>query len=250
MTTHAPPPRILADQQTEAFDVEYVIPQLWALIEPHLNARLGRPSRFLDVGGGNGVFTDRVLDAFPQSNGVIVEPSQTLRERNAPRPNKTLVPGTFQSAVLDPGQRFDVIFFNWVLHHFVGDSYAKTQALQLAGLRRARDLLTVDGCVVVFENYYPGLLIDDLPSWIIYTLTASRLLKRVSQRLGANTAGVGVCFHSRNAWLAKVTAAGLVVEAIHPGYRYGNLTPLKRFLLHMREAQVGAIIGGPGSVAP
>jgi SAM-dependent methyltransferase len=242
----APPPRVLADQQTEAFDVEYVIPQLWALIEPHLKVRLDRPSRFLDVGGGNGVFTDRVLDAFPQSAGVIVEPSQTLRERNVPRPSKTLVPGTFQAAALDPGSRFDVIFFNWVLHHFVGDSYAKTQALQRQGLADARSLLTDDGCVVVFENYYPGLLIDDLPSWIIYTLTASRLLTPFSRRLGANTAGVGVCFHSRAAWLAKVVQAGLVVEATHPGYRYGNLTPLKRLLLHMGEAQVGAIIARRG----
>ena len=245
MPTQVPPPRILADQQTEAFDVEYVIPQLWALIEPHLGPRLGRPSRFLDVGGGNGVFTDRVLDAYPQSAGVIVEPSQTLRERNLPRPTKTVVAGTFQAAELDPALRFDVIFFNWVLHHFVGDSYAKTQALQRQGLARACALLKRDGCVVVFENYYPGLLIDDLPSRLIYGLTASRLLSSLSRRLGANTAGVGVCFHSRAAWLAKVTQAGLVVEATHPGYRYGNLTPLKRLLLHMREAQVGAIIARP-----
>jgi len=245
--THATPPRLLADQQTEAFDVEYVIPQLWALIEPYLAARLGRASsRFLDIGGGNGVFTDRVLDAFPQSAGVIVEPSQTLRERNLPRPSKTLVAGTFQGARFDPGQRFDVIFFNWVLHHFVADSYAQTQALQLQGLVDARNLLTADGCLVIFENYYPGLAVDDLPSRIIYTLTASRLLQAFTRRLGANTAGVGVCFHSRAAWLNKVEQAGLRLEATHPGYRYGNLSAAKRLLLHMGQAQVGAIIAGRG----
>ena len=246
MQTHATPPRLLADQQTEAFDVEYVIPQLWVLIEPYLNARLGRPSRFLDIGGGNGVFTDRVLDAFPQTQGVIVEPSRTLRERNLPRPSKTLVPGTFQAAAFDPERCFDVIFFNWVLHHFVADTYGQTQRLQLQGLMDARNLLTADGIVVIFENYYPGLLIDDLPSRLIYTLTASRLLKAFTQRLGANTAGVGVCFHSRTAWLRKVAQAGLQVEGTHPGYHYGTLSPTKRLLLHMGQAEVGAIIARRG----
>ncbi|HYN79031.1 MAG TPA: class I SAM-dependent methyltransferase, partial [Lamprocystis sp. (in: g-proteobacteria)] len=108
MQTNTTPPRLLADQQTEAFDVEYVIPQLWALIEPHLDRRLSGPSRFLDIGGGNGVFTDRVLDAYPQASGVIVEPSQGLRERNLPRSSKTLVSGTFQGARFDPDQPFDV----------------------------------------------------------------------------------------------------------------------------------------------
>lgn len=242
MQTTTTPPRLLADQQTEAFDVEYVIPQLWALIEPHLEPRLARPSRFLDVGGGNGIFTDRVLDAYPQAEGVIVEPSQTLRERNLPRPSKTLVSGTFQGAAFDPRHRFDVIFFNWVLHHFVADTYRQTQALQLQGLIDARNLLAPGGILVIFENYYPGLLIDDLPSRLIYTLTASRLLKAFTQRLGANTAGVGVCFHSLHAWLSKVSQAGLTVEATHPGYRYGTLSPAKRLMLHMRNAEVGAII--------
>ncbi|HYN79130.1 MAG TPA: hypothetical protein VES73_15210, partial [Lamprocystis sp. (in: g-proteobacteria)] len=106
----------------------------------------------------------------------------------------------------------------------------------------ARKLLAKDGILVVFENYYPGLLFDDLPSRLIYTLTASTLLKSFTERLGANTAGVGVCFHSMKAWLIKVKQAGLAVDATQPGYRYGNLTPLKRLLLHMRSAEVGVII--------
>ncbi len=64
----------LSELQTAEFDVEYVTDELWETLLRALAPYLGRPSRFLDVGGGNGLFVDRVTNAFPQSCGTMWSP--------------------------------------------------------------------------------------------------------------------------------------------------------------------------------
>ncbi|HEX3370509.1 MAG TPA: class I SAM-dependent methyltransferase, partial [Candidatus Cybelea sp.] len=105
-------------------------------------------------------------------------------------------------------QRFDVVFFNLSLHHFIGKSYADTRRNQRNALAQAVSLLAPGGRLVVTENLYDGLVIDNLPGWIVYTLTASGFLAPVIKRLGANTAGCGVCYHSAGAWRNEFARLG------------------------------------------
>ncbi|WP_152432438.1 hypothetical protein [Vibrio aquimaris] len=97
-------------------------------------------------------------------------------------------------------QDYDMIQFNWVLHHFIAHSYAETHALELEGLRSAYNMLGSEGIVIIFENFYEGKEHTNSPGKLIYQLTSSKLLKPVTSALGANTAGVGVCFNSELHW--------------------------------------------------
>lgn len=238
--------RTLSEDQTRSFDVEYVDDDLWRLLSARLEGRLDRPdSTALDVGGGNGVFVDRILETFPEARVTNIEPASNLAARNRSHPRKRVVGDTFQNAVLDIAEKFDVIFFNWVLHHFVVSGYRNTRDCQVDALRHAQVMLRDNGVVAIFENLYSGNTIDNLPSRIIYELTRSRALKGVTSRLGANTAGVGVCFHSQAGWRQLLDEAGFEIESVTPCYSYGALSPLKRGLLHLRDSRVALIIARP-----
>ncbi len=59
---------------------------------------------------------------------------------------------------------------------------------------------------------YDGAVFDALPSHLIYELTASKALAGITWRMGANTAGVGVCFRSKRGWEKVIDQAGLTVR--------------------------------------
>lgn len=170
----------------------------------------------------------------------MLEPDEYLLSRNRKHLRKNIVQGTFQSAELS-SYGFDVIQFNWVLHHFVSDSYAKTRALQLAALREAKQLLRPGGRIIILENFYDGFLFDNLPSRLIYSLTASKWLSPLIKHAGANTAGVGVCFNSKKTWEKAIQEAEFNHIQIEHCYDFSELGWLKRNLLGINKQHVGVI---------
>lgn len=185
--------RILSEAQTKAFDLEIVDEELWSVLKPVLTRHLTGPSkRIVDVGGGNGMFIDRVLQAFSTTEAILVEPAPNLVKANRPSLRKTVLQSTFQQFGLRNVEPVDVIFFNWMLHHLVLDSYEATTHTQSDALILARNMLKPGGRLIVFEQLYNGSRFDDLPGRLIYELTSLRRLAPLVARLGANTAGVGV----------------------------------------------------------
>ena len=78
----------------------------------------------LDLGGGNGVFADQLIDRFPSSDVTILDISSNLLKKNRPSSRKKLINGSIEyMAEILEGHRFDCIAMNWVLHHLVGESY-------------------------------------------------------------------------------------------------------------------------------
>ncbi|MFV0306517.1 MAG: class I SAM-dependent methyltransferase [Desertimonas sp.] len=172
---------------------------------------------FLDLGGGHGAFADRVLAAFPDASAVGGDTGTPLRDRNRPHPNKTVreIDATrLADAEVD---RQDVVFLNWVLHHLVvtGD-YHRTRQTIVRALTDVRWRLRPGGRVSVYENLYEGPLGVNLPGRLIFGLTSMRVLAPLTGRLGANTAGVGVCFHSERAWRKIFEDAGYEVVVATP----------------------------------
>lgn len=232
--------RVLSDEQASAFDFEILDEELWSVLKPVLTQQLTGPSKhILDVGGGNGMFVDRVLEAFPTTEATLVEPAPNLVKANRPNPRKTVLQSTFQQVGLRDAKPVDVVVFNWVLHHFVVDSYKATTQTQCDALILARKMLKPGGRLIVFEQLYNGSKIDDLPGRIIYGLTSQRRLAPLTARLGANTAGVGVCFHSERGWRELFARAGLSVNGFTPCYAMGAMTRWKRLALGLRETRVG-----------
>jgi len=233
--------RRLADSQLANFDKEYVGERKWAALRACIDRDFsGRPFSFLDIGGGNGLFADRVLATYSNSRGTVLDNAEILLRKNKDWPDrKTIVCGSAENLeTLFAGERFDIIFMNWVLHHLVGESYASTTENVRRLLHGAGSLLHPNGRISIFEHMYDGLVIDNLPSHIIYHLTSSRRLSSLIRRWGANTAGVGVCFRSRKAWLDIIRDAGL--DAVE--YSEGSRWPIRlahRLLLHMGNVRGG-----------
>jgi ubiquinone/menaquinone biosynthesis C-methylase UbiE len=226
--------RMLDDDQLRTFDTEHICEKEWATIKPVFDAQFaGRPFTFVDVGGGNGLFGDMLLDAYPGARGVIIDPAEVLLRENQRHPRKEVLLARAENLDELFGERkFDLILFNWILHHLVLDSYAKTVELQRTVLAKARGLLKPGGVISVLENLYEGTIVDGVPSRLIFELTKSTLLKSVVSLLGANTAGCGVCFRSRKAWQEDAEDAGLSVDT------FVEMTPkpigrLKELLLHV-----------------
>jgi hypothetical protein len=87
-----------------------------------------------------------------------------------------------------------------LLHHLIGNSYLDTRKNMYTAIDTIVPLLTDRGRVSIFENMYNGLFIDGLPSLLIFTLTSSKAIAGFIKKMGANTAGVGVCFLSQKQW--------------------------------------------------
>lgn len=229
--------RKLDQSQEAAFDQEYVDDAMWARVRPSLDPAAAKMRRILDVGGGNGVFADRLLDEFPQAEGVVLDVSADLLGRNRESPRKKLVCGSglALSQLFQPAT-FDLVCFNWVLHHFVGDTYAESRAMQLEGLRSARRLLAPGGAISIFENGYSGWPMLPSSGRIIYEVTRSKIAAPFARFGGANTAGTGVCFASDAEWRETFREAGLEVVS-STVVRQWSVT-LKRSLLNAPHVRV------------
>jgi SAM-dependent methyltransferase len=234
--------RKLGDSQTSAFDTDYVEGRRWDSVKARVEQEfLGGDFSFLDVGGGNGRFADRLLLEYPSARGTVLDNSEVLLSRNEDNARKTLLCASVENLSEIKG-RFDLISMHWLLHHLVGESYGQTRRNQLNALRSLRQLLTPRGRISVFENMYQGWLLEELPGWLIYQLTAARPIAAVSRRMGANTAGVGVCFLSRRQWLATFRDAGFeVLHYTEPDNWVWPLRPEWRLLLHLRHIRVGHV---------
>lgn len=233
--------RLLSQHQTDDFDTEYVNSSMFQLVEDHVNQESYKYTcpRLLDIGGGNGAYCDRFLHRYPNWRCTLVEPERSLINKNSYNQHKTLLNQTYQT--LSNNVICDAIQFNWVLHHFVSDSYSKSCQAQQEGLEKAFKLLAPGGSILVFENFYEGNPLVELPSLLIYEMCASKLLERIAGKLGANTAGVGVCFHSEQYWRKLLIEAGFINVRVHHCYDFGNLSSIKKFILTLKHQRVGFI---------
>jgi len=235
--------RVLTESQLQTFDEDYVTPELFEAIAGEINREFpDRSFAFLDVGGGQGFFADALLARFPRATATVLDNSSSLLFKNASDPRKRLVLAS--AAELSSqirNQAFDIIFFNLSLHHFVGGSYYQSRQFQRNALAQAQTLLAKGGRIAVTENLFDGLLLPDLPGYLIYRLTSSRVLAPVIRRLGANTAGCGVCFLSSAGWRKEFRSVRLHETAFR-AVRYADESfwpALKMRLLSVRSISRG-----------
>ncbi len=234
------PMRKLADHQVEAFDREYVDTDRLSVISSRIDADFPDGNfTFLDVGGGNGRFADQLLERYSSARGTVLDNSETLLARNRLDPRKKLILGSAGDLQQVQGT-FDVVCMHWLLHHLVGNSYSESRANQLRTLRQLSDLLNVGGRVSVFENDYIGWLTDSLPPYLIFAATASRVLAPAARRLGANTAGVGVCFNSQGGWREMMAASELqVLNRTEPDRWKRRLRWHSKVFVGLKDVRVG-----------
>jgi SAM-dependent methyltransferase len=234
--------RKLDDTQAAAFNEDYAEGGRWDAVKACIDRDFaGGDFSFLDIGGGNGRFADRLLLRYPNARGTVLDNSQVLLALNVPNERKDLICKSVES-VSDIKDRFDLISVHWLLHHLVGESYSQTRRNQMRTLRALRALLTPRGRISVFENMYQGWVREGLPGWLSYHITSARRIAWVVSRMGANTAGVGVCFLSKREWLTTFHETGLeVLSYAEPDNWVWPLRLEWRILLHLKHIRVGHV---------
>jgi SAM-dependent methyltransferase len=219
--------RVLDKSQVESFDTEYVNEEMWSTLQMILNERetiIGSSFSFLDIGGGNGKFTDRILSVFSESHGCLAD-----------NPRKTVIEVNVEEIkTLFPEQKFDIIFMNWVLHHFVKGGYRTTMRTQVDILTQAKDLLSKNGRIIVLENLPDGLFGETVCSFIINRVTSSKIFAPIVKKMGGNTAGVGICFLGERQWSKQFLLAGLRIEKITKFAKW-SLNPIKKIALTIKS---------------
>ena len=232
--------RRLDGEQLAQFDTHYIAGTRIEAIDRMI--RRDFPSgdfTVLDVGGGNGTFADQVLDRHGGAQVTVLDNADSLLAANSAHPRKRLVRGSVEEmGRLLAGESFDLISFNFSIHHFVSDSYARSRSAQAAALRGARSLMSGRGRISVFENVCEGYVAPPFSGWLIYRLTAARAIAPLVRRLGANTAGCGVLFLTEEAIRADAERAGLRVIEIEDDPRDKPLSIAKRRLLLMKVWRV------------
>ena len=230
----------LDDQQVLDFDTDYIQDDDWHKLVEYLRVLFPEGDfSFLDIGGGNGVFCDKILDTFPKSTAVLLDNSEYLISLNKPSERKRIICDSVENMdKVFTSEKFDVIFLNLVLHHFVSNSYKATYKNVVNTFIRLKPLLSSRGYVYVFEDFYNGLIFDGLSGYLIFRLTSSKMLAGLTRKLGANTGGVGVCFRSRKQWGKIIKECEY--EIIHEGKSHLFKFPLyKKLLLHLGKVNMG-----------
>ena len=82
----------LENNQLETFNKEYVNEERWPIVKQMIDQSFpeGRFS-FLDIGGGNGIFTDKILAHYPEAVGTLLDNAEVLLEMNKSHPRKKLI---------------------------------------------------------------------------------------------------------------------------------------------------------------
>lgn len=230
----------LDEQQVLDFDTDYIRDEEWDKLCEYLWQLFPDGNfKFLDIGGGNGVFCDKVLDIFPQSKAVLLDNSEYLISLNKQSDRKRIICESVEKIdKLFQGEEFDVVFLNLVLHHFVSNNYKATYKNVKDTFLNLKLLLSSKGYVCVFEDFYNGLIFDGLPSHLIFALTSSKIFAGLTRKFGANTGGVGVCFRSKKQWIKIISECGYGI--VHEGKSVVFEFPFyKRILLHLGKVNMG-----------
>lgn len=187
------------------------INEIDGLLAPYLSVYSA--SHLLDLGGGAGRFADVLLARYPSCQIAVADSSELLLSRNRPHPRKTVlhVDASRLATAFEP-HSFDVIFLHRLLHHLVGDSYGETIRFIQEVLCQCAAVLKPHGRLSVIENIWDGRFFDRLSGRLLYHATSSRLLAPLTRRMGANTAGTGVCYVSDRLLTCLVEHAGFCVE--------------------------------------
>jgi hypothetical protein len=228
----------LNDSQLENFDIDDVVDKRWEMIKTQIDREFPQGDfTFLDIGGGNGKFSDRLLMHYPKSQGTVLDNSEFLLTKNQTHSRKTLICDSVEN-LRNLTQKYDLICLNWLLHHLVSDSYNLSRQNISLTLNTLVPLLSERGRVSIFENIYDGLLFDGLPSYLIFHLTSAKGIEKIIKALGANTAGVGVCFLSKQQWLTTIKKANLEVLQYSDDDEW-SISQFKKIFLHLGQIRKG-----------
>ena len=205
--------------------------------------------KILDIGGASGYFSSALYNYFAAKNCEIIVLDNTCYDTWGEFGNKIkFIEDTANNLekIFSAGT-FDLVFANRVFHHFVKTNWEKTIINIADIMRQISKILKKDGYFCITDYFYDGALFDTSSSKIIYALTSCKIpvLVKIFRKIESKSAGIGVCFLSRNMWLNLLNKNGYIVDTLYEGHKVSwklaRMIIYKIFLL-IRNSQEDIII--------
>lgn len=186
--------KTLSAEQTKEFYHDLFVSEQVVAFTQTAGRSLAEHDLVVEIGGGCGYFAAELTRHL----GIATVVVDTDRESIAACRNSGI--DARQSDALNPRIEGDetIACFNMVLHHLIGAGSKRIRHLQSSALAVWRAQVRL---IFVNEYVYESYIRDGFSSWLIWTITSSRLLSvcarwvsRLAPSLRANTLGVGVRF--------------------------------------------------------
>jgi 2-polyprenyl-3-methyl-5-hydroxy-6-metoxy-1,4-benzoquinol methylase len=154
--------------------------------------------KFLDIGGGSGVFSQTLSENFGDIKISIVDPSEKMLEMVKDKkiikyrgylPNSLNIPTS---------EKFDFILLKEVLHHVTGTTIDSSRTKVIESLKTITDILDSNGVVFIHELYYESYI------WPTFSRTMIFWLLKIQDTINIRflpeefRSGLSVCFYTRD----------------------------------------------------
>jgi ubiquinone/menaquinone biosynthesis C-methylase UbiE len=179
----------------------------------------------LDIGGASGHFAIALYKKFEKNNCKVFVVDTTRYSTWDEEESKVefIESSADNLKKLFKENTFDIVFANLVFHHFVKSTWKKSLEGMHEIMNQIAFIMKKGGYFLVSDHFYNGFLWDKATNRIVYTLTTCSLspIIKLCKKMGAESAGIGVCFLSEKMWYDLFSRASIEVERVHYGVELG-----------------------------
>lgn len=203
--------------------------------------------KILDIGGASGHFAYLLKQYFAENEVEVfvvdMMEYNTWRKDELGSDIHFVCESVENLSSLFSEKSFDIIFANRVFHHLIDKTWVKTLNGMECCMSVIRSLLKEGGMLCIMDHFYNGIIADSSTSFLIYILTSIKnpAFARLVKKLGAEAAGVGVCFQSEKMWMKRLEKCGFDIKYVERS-EYYRLSGIKRIGLLSKNVSRNNII--------
>lgn len=229
---------ILSKEQIESFDIK--MRDIDSILSVARHNGLNEYSEVLDIGGGNGMLCDRLIEKNLCRKAVMMDISDEMIMANKIHNKKEVRRGDIldKEHANSNKEKYDIIFVNMIMHHLVAERSRESRALVDSACRNIKLMGKKKSIVLLYEQTYERKYKRIFsPGRIIYYLTRIRnpMVAGLMKRLGANTSSVGVRFREVTEWIKIFEEQGFEFVDESGMIHKDNFGWLKMVLLNINE---------------
>ena len=154
--------------------------------------------KFLDIGGGSGVFSQTLLENFNNIEISIVDPSEKMLELIKDRRIKKYHGNLPNSLNIPPSEKYDYILLKEVLHHVTGNTIDNSRDRVTESLKTINEILDAEGFLFIHEIYFESYIWPPFSRIIIFWLLKFQEKMKIHFLPEEFKSGLNVCFYARN----------------------------------------------------
>ncbi len=183
----------------------------------------------LDIGGGNGNFSNLITENCPDINVTVLDPSKKLLSE-IENPKITKIVGKLPDEI-PLNSTFNYIHIKEVLHHITGKTVSESNMLLKESLMCVNDILNENGFLLIHEDFYEGYLIQKMPSYLIFYLLKIQNILKIELPLKEFIPGLTVYFYTRKELKKTLKECGFEIVDLKLDY-WSDITKKKLMLLN------------------